>query len=86
MPQPFLFKCSIINSFQVVFTIIGLFLVTVAGDPTAEAGGYYHEKRPLLVQPVPEPTPICHVEYDVSVSFNSYIVSFIILQFVQCRW
>ena len=42
--------------------ILGLFLALVAGDPA----DYYHEKRPLLVQPIPEPKPICHVEYDVS--------------------
>ena len=54
--------------------MFGLFLAIVAGDPA----DYYHEKRPLLVQPVPEPKPICHVEYDVRFShfFNPLYQSY----------
>ena len=59
--------------------MFGLFLAIVAGDPA----DYYHEKRPLLVQPVPEPKPICHVEYDVRFSpfFNPSINHILSIEF-----
>ena len=35
-------------------------------DPKAGEYGYHHHgKRPLLVQPIPEVPPICHIEYEV---------------------
>ena len=42
-------------------------VTVIQATPEAEADPDYHQKRPLLVQPVPEPRPICHVEYEVGI-------------------
>ena len=49
---------------------IGLLVLVavVRPDPEAapEADPDYHQKsRGILVQPIPEPRPICHIEYEV---------------------
>ena len=44
----------------------------VRPDPEAapEADPDYHQKsRGILVQPIPEPRPICHIEYEVGYSY-----------------
>ena len=40
-------------------------------EAEAEAGGYHQTGR-LLVQPIPETKPICHVEYEVR-GFEPYL-------------
>ena len=47
-------------------------VAVVRSDPEAapEADPDYHQKsRGILVQPIPEPRPICHIEYEVGYSY-----------------
>ena len=53
---------------------LAVLVASVHGEAEAEAeadaeaahyGPHHHGKRPLLVQPIPEAKPICHIEYEV---------------------
>ena len=53
---------------------MAVLVASVHGEAEAEAeadaeaahyGPHHHGKRPLLVQPIPEAKPICHIEYEV---------------------
>ena len=52
--------------------LFALFVASVQAEAEAEAdaeaahyGGGHHGNRGLLVQPIPEADPICHLEYEV---------------------
>ena len=61
----------VINFSQKVVCLFALFVASVQAEAEAEAdaeaayGGGHHGNRGLLVQPIPEADPICHLEYEV---------------------